>query len=182
MNPPVPEAAAAALEQTLFAKPDSSVFAFVDGASAPKLVKSLFEQRPEFCCLYPGELPPDMAQVAPYLVKLEPAQEYAALLYQAWGSHWGFCLSSTADLRTLRDHFREFHKVELPDQRSVIFRYYDPRVLKIFLPVCNPLELTQFFGPAQSFIVEGESPDSGVRFIFAGQALKTEPLKLGKPA
>jgi len=85
-------------------------------------------------------------------------------------------------LRTLRDHFRDFHKVELPDQRIVIFRYYDPRVLRIFLPVCNQSELRQFFGPVQTFLVEGESAETGQRFVFNGQALKTEPLQLKNPA
>jgi hypothetical protein len=101
-------------------------------------------------------------------------------LKQGWGAHWGVFVSTSADLRALRDHFREFHKVELPDQRTVIFRYYDPRVLRIFLPVCNQSELAVFFGPVQNFIVEGEQPDKAVRFAFAGQGLKTDSIQLKK--
>ena len=182
MNPTAQsEVRPAALRDLVFGRGDAGAFALVDGAAAPKLVKSLFEVRPQYCCLYPGELPPDLALVAPYLVQLDPERPFAALLMEAWGSHWGLFVSSASDLRTLRDHFRQFHKVELPDQRTVIFRYYDPRVLRIFLPVCNPLELAQFFGPVQSFLLEGETPDSASRFLFAGQALKSEPFSL-KPA
>ena len=159
------------------------VFAALDGASAPNLVKALFEHKPEYCCLYPGELKPDMASVAPYLVRLDSASPFTDLvLKEGWGAHWGIFLISQSDLRTLRDHLREFHKVELPDQRTVIFRYYDPRVLRIFLPVCNQTELTQFFGPVQVFIVEGETADKGQRFVFTGQALKAEPFELKKAA
>jgi hypothetical protein len=82
----------------------------------------------------------------------------------------------------LRDHFREFQTVELPDQRTVLFRYYDPRVLRSFLPACNAAELRAFFGPVQSFIVEGETPETGVSFSLAAKVLKAEPFQLKKPS
>ena len=177
------ESSNAGLAGIVFGADDAPVFTVLDGASVPKLVQSLCEHKPEYCCLYPGELKPDMAAVAPYLVRLEPGKEFTDLvLREGWGAHWGMFVVSTSDLRTLRDHFREFHKVELPDQRTVVFRYYDPRVLRIFLPVCNPAELALFFGPVQRFIVEGEVPETGVRFAFTGQALKSEPFQMKKPA
>jgi hypothetical protein len=176
------ETALPTLESIMFGKQDSSVFALLDGASAPNLVKLLYDNKPEFCCLYPGELKPDIAAVAPYLVRLESGKEFTRIvLKEGWGAHWGVFVSSSADLRALRDHFREFHKVELPDQRTVIFRYYDPRVLRIFLPVCNHAELAMFFGPVQTFIVEGESAETGIKFSFTGQAVKAQPFQLKKP-
>jgi uncharacterized protein DUF4123 len=177
------EAPVAALAELLFAKEDAAVYAVLDGASIPKLLGTLHEQKPEFCCLYPGELKPDMAAVAPYLVRLESGKAFTEqILKEGWGAHWGVLIVSGGDLRALRDHFREFHKVELPDQRTVIFRYYDPRVLRIFLPVCNEPELTQFFGPVKRFVVEGDLPDTGVQFTFTGQALKSEAFRTRKPA
>jgi hypothetical protein len=146
-------------------------------------VKSLYEHEPEYCCLYRGELDPDIATVAPYLVRLESGDKFAELvLKEGWGEHWGIFMLSTATLRALRDHFREFHTVELPDQRTVLFRYYDPRVLRSFLPACNAAELGSFFGPVQSFVVEGEAPDAGTKFGLAGKALKPEPFQLKKPS
>lgn len=171
------------LADILFGVEDTCVYAVLDGASAPLLVENLNEYKPEHCCLYPGELRPDMAAVAPYLVRVEQGKEFTELvLREGWGAHWGMFLESANDLRQLRDHFRRFHKVELPDQRTVIFRYYDPRVLRVFLPVCNQAELGLFFGPVQSFIVEGDAPETGVRFAFAGQALKSEPFQFKRPA
>src|SRR3954464_15556008 len=149
----------AEISETLFSSGETSVFAVLDGASVPDLVKHLYEHEPEFCCLYRGELEPDMATVAPYLVKLEVGNKFTELvLNDAFGKHWGIFVATSANLRTLRDHFREFHTVELPDQRTVLFRYYDPRVLRSFLPACNADELAMFFGPVQSFVAEGESP------------------------
>jgi hypothetical protein len=170
-----------ALAATLFGKDETPVFAILDGASAPNLVKNLYQHEPEYCCLYRGELEPDMATVAPYLVRLEAESNFTELvLGEGWGTHWGSFVVSPANLRALRDHFRAFHTVELPDQRTVLFRYYDPRVLRNFLPVCNAGELATFFGPVQKFIVEGETAESGIKFSLAGTALKPEPFQLKK--
>jgi hypothetical protein len=170
-----------ALAAALFGKSETPVYAILDGASAPNLVKSLYEHEPEYCCLYRGELQADMATVAPYLIRLEPESNFAELvLGEGWGAHWGSFLVTPATLRTLRDHFRAFHTVELPDQRTVLFRYYDPRVLRNFLPVCNAAELATFFGPVQQFLVEGETPESGIKFSLAGTALKPEPFQIKK--
>jgi hypothetical protein len=170
-----------ALAAAVFGKGEMSVFAILDGASAPNLVKHLYQHEPEYCCLYRGELEPDMATVAPYLVRLEAESNFTELvLGEGWGAHWGSFVVSPATLRTLRDHFRAFHTVELPDQRTVLFRYYDPRVLRNFLPVCNAAELATFFGPVQQFLVEGETPESGLRFSLAGAALKPEPFQIKK--
>jgi hypothetical protein len=167
----------------LFGKGDTPIFAVLDGASAPGLVKNLYEQEPEYCCLYRGELEPDIASVAPYLVRLESSAEFTDwILRDGWGAHWGVFIVSTANLRTLRNHFREFLNVELPDRRTVLFRYYDPRVLRNFLPACNAAELAAFFGPVQSFVAEGETAETGVRFTLAGKALKLEPFQLKKPS
>src|SRR5882672_5907963 len=114
MNPAAPtEAAGSELAGVLFSKDETPVFAVLDGASIPDLVKSLYEHEPEYCCLYRGELQPDMASVAPYLVRLESGSEFSEwLLREGWGAHWGIFVGSTANLRTLRDHFREFQTVE----------------------------------------------------------------------
>jgi hypothetical protein len=167
----------------LFGNGDLPVYAVLDGASARDLLKTLYEQEPEHCCLYRGELQPDIATVAPYLVRLESDAEFTQwVLSEGWGAHWGIFMVSAANLRTLRNHFREFLKAELPDRRTAFFRFYDPRVLRNFLPVCNEAELRAFFGPVQSFVVESETPEVGLRFSFVGNALKSEPVQIKQPA
>ncbi|HUR45218.1 MAG TPA: DUF4123 domain-containing protein, partial [Candidatus Saccharimonadales bacterium] len=149
MNPEAKsEMANMELGALLFGKGDVPLYAVLDGASSPDLVKKIYEHEPEYCCLYRGELPPDMAVVAPYLAKLEPESEFTKwILMEGWNVHWGIFFLSPTTLRALRDHLRQFHTVELPDQRTVLFRYYDPRVLRTFLPACNAAELETFFGP-----------------------------------
>jgi hypothetical protein len=177
------EAARPGLAGPLFGKGDVPVYAVLGGASVKGLVKKLYEDEPEFCCLYRGELQPDTATVAPYLVRLETESPFTEwVVRDGWGLNWGVFILSTANLRTLRNHFREFIQVELPDRRTVLFRYYDPRVFRSFLPVCNSAELGKFFGPVQSFVVEGAAPDAGIRFSLAVGALKSDPFQLKKVA
>jgi hypothetical protein len=36
------------------------------------------------------------------------------------------------------------------------FRFYDPRVLRRFLPTCNPAEMKVFFGEVETLFAESE--------------------------
>lgn len=58
-------------------------------------------------------------------------------------------------LLLLRRHFRQFTRVEFEDSGGfVLFRFFDPGVLPVYLDSCNEQELTTFFGPVRSFIIE----------------------------
>lgn len=167
------------LEQLLWADEGTHVYAIFDGASVPDLQDHLFEQQPDYICLYRGELAPDIAEVAPYLVRLEKETEFAHwALAEGWGQHWGIFVRSQAELHELRQHFRKFLTVYTPDNTPVLFRYYDPRVLRIYLPTCNAEELATVFGPVTSYFLEGEKPDSALRFAWQTGALQTERLAL----
>src|SRR6266581_9556016 len=61
-----------AVSQYLLAEPGVNVFAILDGAAAPGLLTSLYRYQPDYICLYRGELQPDMEEVAPYMLRLEP--------------------------------------------------------------------------------------------------------------
>ena len=61
-----------------------------------------------------------------------------------------------ADLRTMRNHFRKLLTVYDPNGKPLLFRYYDPRVLRVYLPTCNAEELATIFGPINSYLLEDE--------------------------
>ena len=90
------------LVDQLFADTEAKVFAILDGASIPELLKQAYEKKPAYLCLYRGELEPDMAVVAPYVVELkehEPFTEW--VLSEGWGKHWGMFAVSEAGLKTM---------------------------------------------------------------------------------
>ncbi len=39
--------------------------------------------------------------------------------------------------------------------KKLFFRYYDPRILRAYLPSCTSTELAEFFGPVGRFLLEG---------------------------
>jgi hypothetical protein len=45
-----------------------------------------------------------------------------------------------------------------PDLESLFFRFYDPRVMRNYLPTCPPAQLAEFFGPVDFYIAEAEEP------------------------
>jgi Domain of unknown function (DUF4123) len=160
------------VRQFLFAGGGTGVFALLDGASVPGLRDKLHQVRPEFECLYRGDLEPDLAEVAPYLVRLERKSDFTGwVLTEGWGKHWGLFACAESDLHTMRQHFRRFLVVHDQAGKPMYFRYYDPRVLRTYLPTCNGRELTEMFGPVESFVLEGEEAKVLLRFRVASGAL-----------
>jgi Domain of unknown function (DUF4123) len=164
-----------AIIDRLFYEEEGNIFAVLDGACIPDLRDVMHEHNPEHYCLYRGELEPDMAEVAPYLINLEPDSEFTDwLVEEGWGRHWGIFALSRADLRTMRQHFRKFLMVYDPDGKPMLFRYYDPRVLRLYLPTCTSEELTTIFGPVKWFLLDDDDPNAFFRFELANGVLEEE--------
>ena len=112
-------------------------WAILDGARDKRIYEAICQSFEVKCCLFAGELSPELSRVAPYLIQLEPEDRLTKLLLdQGWGNSWGIYLRSDASLETLRRHFRSFLRVSDEAGRKLLFRYYDPRVLRVFLPTC----------------------------------------------
>jgi hypothetical protein len=168
-----------AVSDKLFESEELNVYAVLDGASIPGLLDQLHEQQPEHVCLYRGELEPDMAEVAPYLVKLEPDTDFTDwLIEKGWGNHWGVFALSHESLNGMRRHFRKFLVVYDPENKPLYFRYYDPRVLRIYLPTCNAEELATVFGPVESYWLEDEDARTALSFGNSSGSLRQEKLLL----
>lgn len=165
----------------LFAEKNTKVWAILDGASVESLLDQLHSMEPEFVCLYRGELEPDIAEVAPYLVRLDPHSAFTDwVLQKGWGQHWGIFLLARSEMDALRRHLRRFLTVHDPEGAPLLFRYYDPRVLRAYLPTCNAEELTTVFGPVACYMAEGEDPTTLVRFQFVNGELVSSAKELGK--
>jgi hypothetical protein len=169
-----------AVGQHLFSEEGVNVYSVLDGASIPDLLDKLYGMRPNFVCLQRGELEPDMAEVAPYLVRLDPDSEFADwVIGRGWGRHWGIFALSRADIRWMRRHLQSFLIVYDTEGTPLHFRYYDPRVMRTYLPTCNGEELASLFGPVTLYILEDEDPGSVLRFSVTSGSLKQEGVRLG---
>lgn len=167
------------LREQLFAIPGAAVYVVLDGASVPELPQMLARWEIESVCLFRGELKPDVAQAAPYLAAFQPDTPFAEwVLSEGWGKHWGIFVISNAHFRALRQHFRSFLMVYTPEGKPVYFRYYDPRVLRTYLPTCNAKELQTVFGPVLRYIVEDADPTALLKFWPDGDQCGSEQTPL----
>ena len=122
-------------------------YAVVDLASSvalrpvvPRLLSSVAEP------LLARTLPLQLLQVGPWLVDLAGAPEVARTIagYGA-GVPWGYFLHADVDIVSLRQSLRKFNLAKLPDHpREVLFRYWDPRVLRIFLAQAPAVQRSRF--------------------------------------
>jgi hypothetical protein len=168
-----------ALIETLFADPSRRVYAILDGASNPDLVGKLRSLAPNHACLFAGKLHPSERQTAPYVVELERHSEVTRwILEGGWGRHWGIFVVSEADLKTLRRHLRTFLLVRGPDGRRLYFRYYDPRVFRVYLPTCNLEEMEHVFGPVLSYSMEDESARNLLVFERGGEGPRRRAVSM----
>jgi hypothetical protein len=162
------------------------VFAILDGARNPQIFGSVDAARVERTCLYsvnlrwPGEeLPWKLIGVSPYLVELEKDSDLTPfVLSRGWHDHWGILFHSNAGFKELRRHFRELLVVNNHLRRRLMFRYYDPRVLPVYLASCRADELRAFFGPVEDFVVPGAERNTATRYRFDGTQLEHRTFDL----
>jgi hypothetical protein len=159
------------------------LFAILDAARDIRILALLVTYKEECLSLYEGVEGAKLAQVAPYLVRLtSDSKLLEALVNEGWGKSWGVYLTCAGDFQEIRRHLRHFLQVKLPDGEQVYFRFYDPRVMRVFLPTCTAEEATQFFGPIQRYVLEGEEPDQLWEFTTMGRGAEKRVLSLGQPA
>ena len=135
-------------------------------------------------CLYTGALHPTLERAAPYLVQLELGDRHTIrLLDRGWGQSWGIFLRAGMSMHSLRRHLRKYLRVMGPGGKPLVFRYYDPRVMRVFLPTCSASQLDQVFGPIECIFAEDASPSQLLEFKINAtrQRLETREISLAPP-
>jgi hypothetical protein len=151
------------------------LFALLDAARDPKVLELLRPSGTEHQSLYEGFKGELLADFAPYLVRLPPESPFLDVLArEGWGRSWGSYLTSEAPFAEVRRQFRRFLMVKVEGGKELYFRYYDPRVLRVFLPTCTPEEAGDFFGPVRSFLIEAPDPAQLLRFTLGAPGLVRE--------
>jgi hypothetical protein len=143
----------------------SQVYHIVDAARDKSILAELMAAKEEKVCLFRGEKAVEMAQVAPYLVKLDRGQGFTQwLINKGWGNSWGIFMVSRLNFVKLEIHCRDLFQVYDEEGRPLLFRYYDPRVLRVYLPTCNSQELKLFFGPVNHIVLEDDDSSGLLRY------------------
>ncbi|MGK3995341.1 DUF4123 domain-containing protein [Sorangium sp. So ce1024] len=154
----------------------SPLFAVLDAARDPRIRLLLVEADEQTASLYTGFQGELLADISPTLVHLPPESPLLdALVDSGWGDGWGVFLTSNRPFGDVRKHLRRFLLVESGTGKQQYFRFYDPRVLRRFLPTCSPPKVEALFEEIESFAMEAEDPGKLLRFTArGGKAVREE--------
>lgn len=156
---------------------DNPLYALLDTARDARILPLLTSGGCEYRILYNGKAAETMAGYAPYLVSLPPeAPLLEQLVDRGWSRSWGYYLVCGDDFSTLRNHFRRLTMVKMQDGTMVYFRFYDPRVLRAYLPTAESGEIDQFFGAISGFFLESEDGNALLTYTRAREATQETRL------
>jgi hypothetical protein len=148
-----------------------------DSALFPSEWNKFRQSYQNFLCLFWGQEEGYLGPVAPFLLEFDWNSEFKLPLTKGnWGNSNIILINSKIELLALHRHLRKFLLVKTEDGEQLYFRFYDPRVLRIFLPTCDTAQLKEFFGPVEQFICEDEDPAFGLVFSLLGGQLITQRL------
>ena len=163
------------------ARPETALYMLLDAARDQRIYGWLseFGEAVQQRSLYQGDVGESLAHVSPYLLAVREDQPDSLHFADAgFGQSWGLFVTSSAGFDDVRRHLRKFNIVYREDGTPLVFRFYDPRVLRVFLPTCTESELRRFFGPIDAFLAESEDGDAFIRFVLTGGQLTQSRLPL----
>ncbi|MRG96833.1 DUF4123 domain-containing protein [Polyangium spumosum] len=155
---PSPELLAARREALSLLSREEHLFAILDAARDRRVGALLQACDDEFRSLYEGRKGDVLAEVAPYLVRLQAGSPLLPVLVEdGWGESWGVYLTSERPFKEVRRRLRQSLMVrDEASGKRLYFRFYDPRVLRAFWPTCTPRRRSEILGTEiVSLLVEG---------------------------
>lgn len=172
--------------------PHYQVYAILDCARNRRIYPTVLGTLKHYRCLYlshqllfMGKMPQVLAKVAPHLVLLNREAAFTRwLISRGWGDNWGIFLTAKADIDTLKNHLRRYLMVRDEETgKPFYFRFYDPRVFRIYLPTCTSEELADFFGPVARYYAESDAADELLACARTDVGLEMTPVDLtgGRP-
>jgi hypothetical protein len=135
----------------------AGLFAVLDSARDEAVLELLESSEGTWRSHYEGPQAEELAAAAPYLLELPHETDLLErVALEGWGRSWGIFLRSQLPFLEVRRHLRKHLLVQVEGKdKPVYFRFYDPRVLRDFLPTCPPDQAKEFYGPIQAFYAEG---------------------------
>lgn len=127
--------------------------------------------------LYLGKTKEDLEDVGPFLFSCNNSDSIVSwFLREGSGKSYGVLFRSEHGYEEIFKHCRKFLLVRTETNEELYFRYYDPRVLRIFLPTCDENQLKDFFGPIDYFLAENAGTKDFTKFSLNKGTLDQEEI------
>jgi hypothetical protein len=159
-----------------FAERDGGeLFAILDAARTDEVLAKLAKAEVQYESLFRGREEEPLFDVSPFLVVCKQETElFKWLTSEGWGQSLGVFFTSSDSFSNLFSHFQKFLMVKEEGGEELYFRFYDPRVLQVYLPTCTPQETSSFFGNVRRFLMESGDGELIISFTSS----RAEPSKL----
>jgi hypothetical protein len=149
-----------------------SVYLLLDGARVGSDTEFLKVNSVSRRNLFIGEVGKELEDVAPLLFDISEDIKVSDWFFEkGWGNSCGILMVSSVGISKLFVHFRKYLIVDNEYGGQLYFRYYDPRVFNIFLDSCDSVQLSDFFAPIDSFIVESNSDERACVYSISKEIL-----------
>lgn len=156
---PAPEALIRQLFEVTSGQPNVALYCLLDPARHPAIYPALKISGCEHRCLLRGDLPERLKRCTPHLVRLRADDAFTRwLASEGWGQAWATYCAAAARPGWLQSHFRKLLLVQDEQGQQAFFRFYDPRVLRAFLPTCDTTQSAIMLHGLLAMMMEGEDP------------------------
>lgn len=135
-------------------------YLLLDAAQIDNFMVQLYQlgSAPEFDWLFANTPYSELKDLGPILLRAEQDSKLRQHFEEYWSLTAGWVFSSSEPMETLVDHFRSVIHVNCAEA-TLLFRYYDPRILRIWLAHVLPAEIDDFMGPATSLKIRASNGD-----------------------
>ncbi|MET0357765.1 MAG: DUF4123 domain-containing protein [Cellvibrio sp.] len=124
------------------------LYMLIDAAHDARIFPALEKSWHTRACLFSeDQVSSAIKSAAPFLVKIKKIDEFMVwCMQEGFNKHWMiFFTSPEIHVSEIKLHFKRFSQAYGPDGKQYFFRYYDPRVLPIFLAAAGGRDRTDFF-------------------------------------
>lgn len=136
-------------------KKECNLYGIVDSARNDEVFRFFLNGEFNYKSLFEETKDLQLYGVSGFLVECKKeSQLFNWMTTKAWGNCSCLFLITKVSFDEILAHFQQFNRVYLEDDEEVFFRFYDPRVLRAYLPTCTKTELDIFFGKVENFIFE----------------------------
>ena len=133
----------------------NQAYLLLDGALIDNLPERLLDQgaNTTFQPLYQHTAYSELADIGPILVPISPNSPLAHIFAREWSATAGIWLESEVDEASVLHHLRSLIHVRVEGDVTVLFRYYDPRITRLWLTGLEPQARDRLMGPIRLILL-----------------------------
>ena len=175
---------ATVLQQQLWSEASAPrTFVLLDGAASIDGARQAKSGGELFLPFYTGVVGQCLGDISPGLAPLGQGRSFtSAFVDGLWSGRYGVIVGSSADAKTLVEHFLTILIAVLPDRSRMFLRFYDPRILRALLDMSDDRERLELFGPVSSFVFLDDSDENVLVYRMNGSTMTTDSFSLGESA